>query len=593
MSDVQALIRRLGAVCGRPRKQKDDPDFNFVLGLRCSSAEELAEVERALREICPGGGPSAETAPAQEGAFFTVTGGAEKGEGVPEPGPSLPPPPQTPAAGLAPEGKSSGGDLGGADGIFGASLPVQPGSRVEVPPPQAAAQPSGLVPFFDEVKGPAPASKEAAPPPAPPRKAAEPPRAFPLPSPPSAPILQRLASQPAFGSAMVPDHGSDLESLQVGAFNRFAHAAAVSAVTNPGDLYNPLFVCGGPGTGKSHLLDAAANKMLADHPGGKIWVTSGTRLSVAAQIAAARGAGKALEEFAGAAKALFIDDIHLLEVSDQTGPILTGILRAFLGARKQVVMTSAYPARVLGALEGALQFRIASGWSGDIKLPGPEVQAQIALRILQGAGFDPGPEGAKKVLEGAENSLAEASAAVSRMAKMRDLLARGGKRAVLEEMMSALLGPALPERETALAEAQSAVAGPAPLPDGPRGLALCFPAGCEPLARLAVRRLQENARKYSWPFPYRAGKALAYDPNKVTGVPFSLGVDIRRAGADAALVVGPSPGTEMASREGEFSYALGHILSSLTLPMAWFPCLRLQHERTVLRALLDVTEVPA
>src|SRR5208282_5356791 len=70
-----------------------------------------------------------------------------------------------------------------------------------------------------------------------------------------------LAREPLYGVTFVPDPLWTFDALVVGPFNRFAHAAATAVISNPGSIYNPLFLFGMPGLGKSHFLAAIGHSL--------------------------------------------------------------------------------------------------------------------------------------------------------------------------------------------------------------------------------------------------------------------------------------------------------------------------------------------
>lgn len=407
------------------------------------------------------------------------------------------------------------------------------------------------------------------------------------------------------------------ENFLVGPYNRFAHAAATAAASSPGDMYNPLFINGGPGTGKTHLLHALAKELASKFEGGghgaavpegrafsdpaggggqgagEVWLSSGSRLSSAATLALGAGRVEELSAFAAKAKALLIDDLHLMEVTEANRALLTSILHAFLDNGKQVVLASAYPPKVLGALEAMLNFRIGSGWSGDLKTPKAEDQREIVSRLLKSAGLEALDELRKPLEERLAGGLGEVDVHVGRMSRLRDIRMRSGRSADPAGLAALLLGaegeaqPAVPPEKLAPSLASP---GPAPM-SGERVLAVFHPAGGQVHAQWVLRRLQETAAENGWKPPFRQPDSkewVAFDSNQLNGVPFALAGECRGRGADAVLMLGPLPGSELAGCEEELRYALRHLIGSCSAVLAWVPFIRIQEPQTLLRAMADI-----
>ena len=456
-----------------------------------------------------------------------------------------------------------------AEVSFGPELPA----AAQLPPPAQAVPPA-------PVPAPAPLAKTSA---------------APTPTSPSSP--SPLSRAPLCGAMSAAEGSLSFENFLVGPYNRFAHAAATAAASSPGDMYNPLFINGGPGTGKTHLLHALAKELASKFEGGQgageVWLSSGSRLSSAATLALGAGRAEELSAFAAKAKALLIDDLHLMEVTEANRALLTNILHAFLDNGKQVVLTSAYPPKVLGALEAMLNFRIGSGWSGDLKTPKADDQREIVSRLLKSAGLEAVDELRKPLEERLAGGLGEVDVHVGRMSRLRDIRMRSGRRADPSELAALLLGaegeaqPAVPAEK--LSPSLSSP-GPAPM-SGERVLAVFHPAGAQVHAQWVLRRLQETAAENGWKPPFRQPDSkewVAFDSNQLNGVPFALAGECRGRGADAVLMLGPLPGSELAGCEEELRYALRHLIESSSAVLAWVPFIRIQEPQTLLRAMADI-----
>lgn len=183
------------------------------------------------------------------------------------------------------------------------------------------------------------------------------------------------------------------ESFIVGDCNRLAYAAAQGVAQNPGQSYNPLFIYGGAGLGKTHLLHAI----------GQVVVTKNIELiCVSAEqftnefISSLRE--KKMDEFHHKYRRigmLLVDDIHFLSGKEQTEESFFHTFNELHNANRQIVLTSDQPPQALNLLEERLRSRFA--WGLVVDLQPPDFQTRLA--ILQAKARQKGTELTTKVLE--------------------------------------------------------------------------------------------------------------------------------------------------------------------------------------------------
>ena len=167
------------------------------------------------------------------------------------------------------------------------------------------------------------------------------------------------------------------DNFIVGSFNEAAHAAAWAVSENPGFDYNPLFIYGGVGLGKTHLLEATGNKILENFSKKKIVYTPAERFT--SKIVTAIREHK-IEEFKTELRdidILIMDDIQFLAGKEKTQEEFFHIFNALREANKQIILSSDRPPKAIPALEERLRSRLEGGMIMDIGLPDFETRMAI------------------------------------------------------------------------------------------------------------------------------------------------------------------------------------------------------------------------
>lgn len=192
---------------------------------------------------------------------------------------------------------------------------------------------------------------------------------------------------------LVPTYTFD--SMIIGA-NRFAHATAISAIENPGGLYNPLVLYGETGSGKTHFLNAIGFALSKKFGQSGVFLTNGVRFSRGIQRYVAEGQVPKFEEFMRGIKALLIDDIHLTAVNDQNKDVISKCFRDFLAQKKQIVITSKYSPESLVKLEELIDFKLDAGWISELKTASGPNHTKIVKKMLADNNMDLNEEEIRK-----------------------------------------------------------------------------------------------------------------------------------------------------------------------------------------------------
>jgi hypothetical protein len=435
--------------------------------------------------------------------------------------------------------------------------------------------------------GPGSAQRGGEPAPAP----APAPAPTPMPALTPAPVMAAapLPTKPLFGSEDKLDEKRTFDTLLVGSYNRFAHAAATSAVGNPGKMYQPLFIFGNPGVGKTHMLNAIAGSLAKNGP---VWLTSGGALARAVSRAVQEKKFGELEAHAAKVKALLIDDVHLLAINESNQMGLAKLFKIMLDAGSQVVLTSLYPPRALSALEDALRISFAKGWSVDMKMPNPEVQKEMIVAYCDRFEMGFSQDDVKLFIDKAAGpNFPDFNRSAQRwkfFTKHRD--AKGQPKGAYE-VLGVLFNPGPPSDNSdvptqAVLDAAKGYQPPAPAA-GAMSLAVIVPKGAENHVPWLLKRFHEVGSTFMFQRSYRQVLVQSYDPEQPFGVAFQIAEACQRAGAEATLILGPQAETKLATRLNDFSHAVGHILNSFGLAMGFIPHKGCTHTMPMLHAHLD------
>jgi chromosomal replication initiator protein len=168
------------------------------------------------------------------------------------------------------------------------------------------------------------------------------------------------------------------EQFVIGDGNRLAHAAALAVAELPAQAYNPLFICGPPGLGKTHLLHAIGNYVREFGNGLTVRYATGEQF-MTEFIDAIRGKGD-MDDFRGRFRdvdVLLVDDVQFLVEKLKTEEEFFHTFNSLLESGAQIVLTSDRPPHDIAALEARLRERFAAGLVAELDPPSPTVRLQI------------------------------------------------------------------------------------------------------------------------------------------------------------------------------------------------------------------------
>ena len=170
------------------------------------------------------------------------------------------------------------------------------------------------------------------------------------------------------------------ESFVTGKANQLARAAAIQVANNPGSSYNPLFLYGGVGLGKTHLIHAIGNQVLAENPNAKIRYIHAEQYVRDVVTAYQRKGFDDFKRYYHSLDLLLIDDIQFFAGKSRTQEEFFYAFEALIAAKKQIIITSdTYPKEISG-MDDRLISRFDSGLTVAVEPPELEMRVAILLK---------------------------------------------------------------------------------------------------------------------------------------------------------------------------------------------------------------------
>jgi chromosomal replication initiator protein len=177
------------------------------------------------------------------------------------------------------------------------------------------------------------------------------------------------------------------ESFIVGSFNSVAHAAAMAVTKSPGTVYNPLFIYGGTGLGKTHLIQAIGNKVKEENPGAKVHYLTSEKFANEFITSLQNKDTYAFKEKYRKYNLLIVDDIQFFANKLKIQEEFFHIFNTLYEKNGQVVFSSDKPPKYIPGLEERLRSRFEGGMMVDVSPPEFEARLAILRNKVESKGF--------------------------------------------------------------------------------------------------------------------------------------------------------------------------------------------------------------
>ena len=264
----------------------------------------------------------------------------------------------------------------------------------------------------------------------------------PAPPPAHAPARTALSSGAEPPREARPNPRYTFDTFVVGESNRFAFAAAQAVAAKPGKNYNPLFLHGDSGLGKTHLLHAIAHEVVRNQPGARVAIVSSERYTNEFVEALSRGAGS-MTEFRRKYRecgALLVDDVQFLAGRDKTAEEFFHTFNALHEHEVQIVLSSDRSPKELKGLEDRLCSRFEWGMRVQIDVPEFETRAAILRKKAEVERIELSESVASLLATHIKSNVRELEGALMRVAAFASLKSES----ISESLARDVLGDVIP-----------------------------------------------------------------------------------------------------------------------------------------------------
>ena len=208
------------------------------------------------------------------------------------------------------------------------------------------------------------------------------------------------------------------ETFVVGKNNKFAHAASLAVSESPGEVYNPLYIYGGPGLGKTHLMHSIGNFILEQNPESRVLYVTSEEFTNEVIESIRNGNATAmtkLREKYRTVDVLMIDDIQFIIGKESTQEEFFHTFNVLHSADKQIILTSDKPPKEMETLEERIQSRFEWGLMADIGLPDYETRMAILRKKVESDEMDLNDEVLNYIANNIKSNIRELEGALNKL----------------------------------------------------------------------------------------------------------------------------------------------------------------------------------
>lgn len=234
------------------------------------------------------------------------------------------------------------------------------------------------------------------------------------------------------------------DTFVIGSNNRFAHAAALAVAESPGKEYNPLFLYGGVGLGKTHLMHSVAHYILQQDPTKKVLYVTSEVFTNELIDSIRNGNNNSMTAFREKYRnidVLLIDDVQFIIGKESTQEEFFHTFNALHSANKQIIISSDRPPKDMETLEARLQSRFEWGLIADISSPDYETRGHFSRKKEELDGYNIDDEVIRYIATNIKSNIRELEGALNKLVALSNLENREITISMAEEVLKDIISP--------------------------------------------------------------------------------------------------------------------------------------------------------
>ena len=234
------------------------------------------------------------------------------------------------------------------------------------------------------------------------------------------------------------------DTFVVGSNNKFAHAASLAVAESPGDIYNPLFLYGGVGLGKTHLMHSIAHFILQTDPSKRVLYVTSEDFTNEVIESIRNGNNTAMSKFREKYRnidVLLVDDVQFIIGKESTQEEFFHTFNALHSARKQIIISSDKPPKDMEILEDRIRSRFEWGLIADISSPDYETRMAILRKKEELDGYNVDDSVIEYIATNIKSNIRELEGSLNKIMAYANLEKREVTLELAEQVLKDIISP--------------------------------------------------------------------------------------------------------------------------------------------------------
>ena len=260
---------------------------------------------------------------------------------------------------------------------------------------------------------------------------------------------KKVASLNGANSNLNPNY--TFETFVVGNNNRFAQSASLAVAESPGETYNPLYIYGGPGLGKTHLMHSIGHFILDQNPNSKVIYVTSEQFTNEVIESIRNGNASSMTKFRDKYRTvdvLMIDDIQFIIGKESTQEEFFHTFNALQTQGKQIILTSDKPPKDMETLEERIRSRFEWGLMADIGIPDYETRMAILRKKAESDNFDIDDEILNYIANNIKSNVRELEGALNKLFAYNNLCKETITMEIAQQELQNIITPDKPREIT-------------------------------------------------------------------------------------------------------------------------------------------------